>query len=62
MDSLPTQQWRDDAEDFPGGPMVENSPSNIGDEDSIPGQGTKTPRATGQRSPCATTREPVCHN
>ena len=59
MDSLTTQQWKADAKDFPGGLMVENSPSNTGDEDSIPGQGTKTPRATGQRSPCAATREPV---
>ena len=51
MDSLTTQQWKADAEDSPGGPMVENSPSDTGDEDSIPGQGTKIPHSTGQLSP-----------
>ena len=29
--------------DFPGGPMVETSPSNAGGTGSIPGQGTKIP-------------------
>ena len=29
-------------EDFPGGPVVENPPADAGDEDSIPGPGTKT--------------------
>ena len=32
-------------EDFPGGPVVENPPANAGDEDSIPGPGTKTSHA-----------------
>ena len=41
--------------DFPGGPVVKNPPSNA---DSIPGQGTKTPHATGQLSSCTTTTEP----
>ena len=59
MGSLTTQQWKADAEDSPGGPMVENSLSNTGDEDSIPGQGTKTPHSTGQLSPRAATTEPV---
>ena len=46
--------------DFPGGPVVKNSPSNAGDTGSIPGQGTKIPHATGQLSPCTTTAEPAC--
>ena len=43
--------------DFPGGPVVENLPSNAGDVGSIPGQGTKIPYASGQLNPSATTRE-----
>ena len=48
---------------FPGGPVAKNPPSNTGDAGSIPGRGTKIPRATGQLSPPqllsphATTRE-----
>ena len=38
-------------QDFPGGPVVKNPPSNAGDVGSIPGQGTKIPHATGQLSP-----------
>ena len=34
--------------DFPGGLVVKNLPANAGDMGSIPGQGTKTPHATGQ--------------
>ena len=37
--------------DFPGHLMVKNLPCNAGDVGSIPGQGTKNPRAP--------TREPV---
>ena len=37
--------------DFAGGPAVKNPPSNAGDVSSIPGLGTKIPRATGQLSP-----------
>ena len=48
--------------DFPGGPVVKNPPSNVGDMGSIPGQGAKIPHAMGQLSPHATTREPVCCN
>ena len=50
--------------DFPGGPVVKNPPSSAGDTGSIPGQGTKIPRARGQLSPRAATRErkPACHN
>ena len=32
-------------EDFPGGPVVKNSPSNAGDVGPIPGRGTKIPLA-----------------
>ena len=46
--------------DFPGGPVVENPPSNAGDVDSIPGRGTKIPHAAGQLSPHAL--EPKCCN
>ena len=43
--------------DFPSCPVVKNLPSNAGDEDLIPGQGTKIPNATGQLSLHATTTE-----
>ena len=43
--------------DFPGGPVVENSPSNAQDVGSIPGRGIKIPHAMGQLSPCAATGE-----
>ena len=42
--------------------MVKNSPANAGDVGSIPGQGTKIPRAVEQISLCAVTREPTRHN
>ena len=53
--------------DFPGGPVIKNPPCNTGDVGSIPGQGTRIPRAAGQLSlqvPSleATTRESVCLN
>ena len=37
--------------DFPGGPVVKNSPSNAGDVGLIPGRGTKSPHATGKLNP-----------
>ena len=37
--------------------MVKNPPYNAGDAGSIPGQGTKIPRASGQLSLRATTAE-----
>ena len=37
--------------DFLGGPVVKNLSSKAGNVDSIPGQGTKTPQASGQLSP-----------
>ena len=36
--------------DVPGGPVVKNPPSSAGDVGSIPGWGTKIPRAAGQLS------------
>ena len=42
-------------QDFPGGPLAKNPPFNAGDLGSIPGQGTKIPRAMGQLSLCAVT-------
>ena len=50
---------RNNFEDFLGGPVVKNLPSNAGDAGSIPGWGTKIPHAAGQLSPRATTTEPV---
>ena len=43
--------------DFPVDPVVKNLPSNAGNMSLIPGQGTKISHATGQLSPCTTTRE-----
>ena len=42
--------WEERVGDFPGGPVVKNLPSNAGDLDSIPNQGTKIPYAAGQLS------------
>ena len=47
--------------DFLGGPVVKNPPSNEGDMGSIPGQGTKIPRAAGQLNPHTTITEPLSH-
>ena len=49
-------------ENFPSGSVIENLPSNAGDMGSIPCQGTEIPHATGQLSPCPTTRGPACPN
>ena len=48
--------------DFPGGPVVKNSPSNAKDVGSIPGRGTKIPHALGQLSLGAATSEPQFHS
>ena len=45
--------------DFPGGPVFENLRCNAGDSGSIHGGGTKIPHATGQLSPCTTTKDPT---
>jgi len=44
-------------QDFPGGPVVKNPPTNAGDTGSIPGQGTKIPHAVEQLILCTTTTE-----
>ena len=44
--------------DFPGDPVVKNSPANIGDMGSILGPSMKIPHAIGQLSPCTATTEP----
>ena len=48
-------------EDFSGGSVVKNLPSNAGDTTSIPGTGTKNSHITGQLSLCVATSEPK-HN
>ena len=45
--------------DFPGGPLVKNSPCNVS---SIPGQGTKIAHGMEQLSLSAETIEPEWHN
>ena len=50
------------ARDFPGGPVVKNSPSSVGDSGSTPGRGTKTSRAKEQLSLSVVTAEPVRRN
>ena len=42
--------------------MVKNLPCNAGDVGSIPGWGTKIPRATEQLNLQAVTTEPMSHN
>ena len=44
------------AQDFPGGPVLKNLPSNAGDVGLIPGKGTKIPHAVGS------TKETTYHN
>ena len=57
--TIPTEG---NSEDFPGGPVVKNLPSNIGDMGSIPGQGTKSLCPLGQLSPWAAARENHTHH
>ena len=45
-------------QDFSGGPVVENSPSNGGDMGSIPVWGTRIPHVIVQLSLHATATEP----
>ena len=42
--------------------MVKNPPSNPGDTDSIPGQGTKIPQTAGQLSLSARSTESECYS
>ena len=44
---------------FPGGPVVKNLPSNVGDMGLILSPGTKIPYAAGKLSLCTTTTEPA---
>ena len=46
--------------DFPGGPVVKNPPTNVGDRGSIPGLGTMIPHAVEKLSLYATSTEPAC--
>ena len=46
--------------DFPGGPVVKNSPPDAGDTGSNPGQRTKISHTLGQLSLHAATREKPC--
>ena len=48
--------------DSPGGPVVENPPSNARGAGLIPGWGTKIPDAVGQLSPCLATPAPECRS
>ena len=41
---------KSEKEDFHGGPVVKNLPSNAGHEGSMPGRGTKIPPVVGQLS------------
>ena len=54
------------AQDFPGGPVVKNLPSSVGDVGSITGGGTKIPQAAEQlslnttlESRCTETKDPA---
>ena len=49
-------------EDFPGGPVVKNPPSNAGDTGSMPGRGTKVLCVSGQPSLYTATTEPTCRS
>ena len=51
-------QLKRNSENFPSSPAVGNPPSNAGDVGSIPGRGTKIPRASGQLSTWATVKRP----
>ena len=56
------------AQDFPGGLVVKNLPSSVGDVGPIAGGGTKTPQAVERLSPsttlefqCTETKDPAGH-
>ena len=60
-------KWKNQQENgcvfnFPGGPAVKNSLSKAGDMGLIPGRKTKIPRAAGQLSLHAATRESMHPN
>ena len=45
------------AQDFPGGPVVENPPGSVGGMDSVPGLGRFFPHPKEQQSPLIATPE-----
>ena len=45
--------------DFPGGPVVENPPSNAGDVGLTPGPGAQTTQPAEQQSLWTTTTKPI---
>ena len=51
------QEQQKKAEDFPGGLVVRTSPSNARGVSSIPGQGAKSPRASGPNPPTSNMRQ-----
>ena len=53
----PNKNNRKQAEDFPGGPVVRTSPSNARGVSSIPGQGAKSPHASGPNLPTPNMRQ-----
>lgn len=48
--------------DFPGGPVVMNPPSNVGDAGLIPGQGAKTPHASWPKKQNTNNRSNIVTN
>ena len=52
---------KQEARDFPDGPVVKNLPCNAGDAGSISSWVYKIPHASGRLSPCAKTRKFVHH-
>ena len=48
--------------DLPGGPVVENLPSDAGDACLILGWGIKNSHAMGLQSPHTSMKDPACHN
>ena len=50
--------FKNTSRDFPGGAVVKNLPANAGAHGFEP-WAAKTPHATEQLSPCATTAEPA---
>ena len=55
------EAYKIDGKGFPGGPVIENPPSNAEGGGLIPGRGAKFAHAVGQLSLCAM-RDPACHD
>ena len=60
--ALETVLRRRESWDYPGGPVIKNSPCNAGDVGSTLDQGTKIPHAVEQLNSSATTHGPMRHN